>query len=134
MQGLRQASHTQARQCVKKTRPGSHTLSGGSAVAWAENSVRGRLGQHCKEGNTDAARYKSISCASLGRADLDDRLASCLRTSMGLGQFAALVRHGADPCLRGLLVGQSFADFQPSGELTPGWGPVVLGCGLEAGH
>src|SRR5258708_22250930 len=43
MQGLRKASHTRARQCVKRARPGGHSLSGGPDVAWAENSVRGRL-------------------------------------------------------------------------------------------
>src|SRR5258708_35593123 len=134
MQGLRRASHIQARQCVKRARPGGHSAGGGSGVAWAEDSARDRLGQHCKEGSTDAARYESISCASLGGADLDDRLASGLRTSMGLGQFAALVRSGGHPCLRRLLVGQSFADFQPSGEPTRAWSPLVPGCGLEAGH
>src|SRR5258708_9064694 len=44
MQGLRKASHTRARQCVKRARPGGHSLSGGSDVARTEDSVRGRLG------------------------------------------------------------------------------------------
>src|SRR5258708_35713727 len=130
MKGLRQAPQTQPRQCVKRARPGGHSLSGDSRVAWAEDSAHDRLGQHCKEGSTDAARYESISCASLGGADLDDRLASGLRTSMGLGQFAALVRSGGHPCLRRLLVGQSFADFQPSGEPTRPWSPLLPGCRL----
>jgi len=70
---------------------------------------------------------KRVPGVAVGWPAVDGRVAADLHTSLGLGQFTALVRYRGDPCMRRVVVGKLLVDFQPGGQLAGGGDRLVHG-------
>src|SRR5437879_13464019 len=73
-------------------------------------------------------RCQHVPGTTLGWAAVDDRVAARLHSILGLGQSVAFVRCRGASGMRGIVVGEFLAVFQPGGQLSGGGNPLVHRC------